>query len=120
MSAAGLPDCADVAYEHERIVHTIGNLTLSGYNSELSNKVFEKKRTKLAESGLSMNQEIAAHETWGAKEIAERGAALTEKIIAIWPGPDENVVDKVIQEPSTLRSLVASIVAEIPAGRWTS
>lgn len=118
--AAGLPEGADVTYEHERIVHTLGNLTLSGYNSELSNKGFDEKRPMLASSGLRMNQEIAEHESWGAEQIAARGADLVGKVIALWPGPDESVVGTATEEPSAMRSLVASIVAEIPAGRWTS
>ncbi len=118
--AASLPEGADITYEHERIVHTLGNLTLSGYNSELSNKGFDEKRQMLAASGLRMNQEIAEHESWAADQIAARGAALAHKIIALWPGPDESVVGTGAEEPSAMRSLVASIVAEIPAGRWTS
>lgn len=118
--AAQLPEDVDVAYEHERVVHTIGNLTLSGYNSELSNKGFAEKRTMLKASGLLMNQEIADHDAWGAPEIAARGAQLAEKIIALWPGPNESLVGAVTEEPSAIRALVASIVAEIPAGRWSS
>lgn len=118
--AAGLPEGANVTYEHERIVHTLGNLTLSGYNSELSNKGFDEKRPMLASSGLRMNQEVAGHEAWGAEQIAARGADLAGKVIALWPGPDESVVGTAAEEPSAMRSLVASIVAEIPAGRWTS
>ncbi|WP_243884492.1 DUF4268 domain-containing protein [Cellulomonas fengjieae] len=118
--AAGLPDHADVAAEHERIVHTIGNLTLTGYNSELSNRPFAAKRAMLAESGLRMNQEIAAHEAWGTEDINGRGADLAEKIIALWPGPNEALTGASDDQPSGTRRLVASIVAEIPAGRWTS
>lgn len=120
MFAAGLPSDADVAYEHERIVHTIGNLTLSGYNSELSNKAFDEKRAMLAESGLRMNQDIAAHETWGITEIATRSAAIAERIVTIWPGPDESVIGPINGDPSSMGRVVAVIVAEIPAGRWTS
>jgi alkylated DNA nucleotide flippase Atl1 len=118
--AAGLPDGADVTYEHERIVHTLGNLTLSGYNSELSNKVFAAKRPMLAESGLRMNQEIAKNDIWGTVEIHARSSELAERIIGIWPGPDETLIPSRDDEPSALRAVVASIVAEIPAGRWTS
>ena len=50
--AAGFSADADIDYEHERVVHTLGNLTLSGYNSELSNKPFEEKRMMLAKSGV--------------------------------------------------------------------
>lgn len=116
--AAGLSAEADINYEHERIVHTLGNLTLSGYNSELSNKPFAEKRQLLAKSGLSMNQAIASHVTWGAREIDARSTELAEKIIELWPGPDESAVAN--PEPSEVRSRVASITARIPAGCWTS
>jgi len=118
--ATGLPEGSDVTYEHDRLVHTIGNLTLTGYNSELSNRAFDEKRAMLAESGLRMNQEIAANEVWGIAEIARRSSDLAEKIIALWPGPDETLAEIEADEPSAMRRQVASIVAEIPAGRWTS
>jgi len=118
--ALSLPDGADLDYEHDRLVHTIGNLTLTGYNSELSNRPFDTKRTMLAESGLRLNQEIATHEAGGTIEIDERGSLLAERIIELWPGPDEALAGSGGEEPSAMRRLVASIVAEIPAGRWTS
>lgn len=119
--AAGLAEGADVTYEHERLVHTLGNLTLTGYNSELSNHPFSDKRAKLATSGLLMNQEIVGHESWGAAEIAERGSLLAERVIALWPGLDESVVDDAAsEETSALRATVAEVLGAIPAGRWTS
>ncbi|GAB3244308.1 DUF4268 domain-containing protein [Nocardioides dilutus] len=119
--AAGLAEGADVTYEHERLVHTLGNLTLTGYNSELSNHPFTDKRAKLATSGLLMNQEIAGHGSWGAAEIAERSSLLAERVIALWPGPDESVVnDAASEETSALRATVAEVLGAIPAGRWTS
>lgn len=118
--AAGLRDDADIAAEHERLVHTLGNLTLTGYNSELSNQPFSDKRPELGKSALRMNQRIAEHQTWSAAEISARGTALAEQIIDLWPGPNEALSGAKDDEPSETRRLVASIVAEIPAGRWTS
>ncbi|MFE4196429.1 DUF4268 domain-containing protein [Paenarthrobacter sp. NPDC056912] len=117
--AESFADDADIDYEHERLVHTLGNLTLSGYNSELSNKPFQEKREMLAQSGLFMNHAIAAHGLWGAEEINARSSALAEKIIELWPGPDESITAG-DDEPSALRSQIAGILAEIPAGRWTT
>lgn len=119
--AAGLAEGADVTYEHERLVHTLGNLTLTGYNSELSNRPFTEKRAKLATSGIFMNQEIANHESWGADEIAQRGSLLATRAIELWPGPDETVLDDPSSdETSALRAAVAEVLGAIPAGRWTS
>ena len=119
--AAGLEEGADVSYEHDRLVHTLGNLTLSGYNSELSNRPFSQKREMLATSGLLMNQAIAEHESWGLTEIVERNANLAEKIIELWPGPDEDLAaDAESAEVSALRSTVSEILAALPAGNWTS
>lgn len=114
-----LGDGADIAYEHERIVHTLGNLTLSGYNSEMSNSPFEKKKGWLATSGLRMNQIIAEHSKWGPVDIVSRANDLAERIIELWPGPDESLAG-VDDTPSELRGAVAAVVPEIPAGRWSS
>lgn len=118
--AEGLPEDSDVTYEHERLVHTLGNLTLTGYNSELSNRPFAEKRERLATSGLLMNQEIARHLAWGAAEITARGRELAERVLAIWPGPDESVQADEPGETSELRAAVAQVLAAIPPGRWTS
>lgn len=117
--AAQLPEGADVVYEHERVVHTLGNLTLTGYNSELGNLPYGRKREMLAKSGIRLNQGIVSREQWGVPEIRERGALLAERIIELWPGPDESLLVGRTDE-FELRGLVASVVAEVPAGRWTS
>lgn len=114
-----IADGTDVTTEHERLVQTLGNLTLTGYNSELSNRPFSQKRTQLAASGLRMNQEIAARERWGPVEITERAAAIAERVISLWPGPDETIAE-VTDNGDTRRSTVAIILAGIPAGRWTT
>src|SRR5690606_11371689 len=73
---------------HRQLVHTLGNLTLSGYNSELSNNSFAAKRERLSQSGLVMNQEIAACYRWGKTEILARSDRLADRAIALWPGPE--------------------------------
>ncbi|GAA4056271.1 HNH endonuclease family protein [Nonomuraea soli] len=67
-----LEQLAEDEGQHRQFVHTLGNLTLSGYNSELGNSSFATKRRQLGQSGLLMNQEIAARERWGKAEILAR------------------------------------------------
>ena len=72
---------------HQKTVHTLGNLTLTGYNPELSNGPFPVKREKLAQSNVAMNKEIALEDGWGFVQIEERGRRLAERALGIWPGP---------------------------------
>lgn len=78
------PNADDV---HQRFVHVLGNLTLTGYNPELSNRPFSEKRALLRDSNLAMNKEIAAEPVWTAEQIEARGRRLAERAIQVWPGP---------------------------------
>ncbi|WP_462186640.1 MULTISPECIES: ADP-ribosylglycohydrolase family protein [unclassified Frankia] len=102
---------------HRRLVHTLGNLTLTAYNPKLADHEFTEKKKLLADSGLAMNREIAGQDRWGREEIQNRGRALAERIVKIWPGPDESVVPP----PQDQRwTLMIRVLAAIPPGRWTS
>ncbi len=75
-------------------LHTIGNLTLTGYNSELGNLSFTEKRNKnggFSSSPLWMNADIAKLEHWNKKEIEERANVLSESALKIWSLPDLKV-----------------------------
>jgi hypothetical protein len=68
-------------------LHTIGNLTLTTYNKELSNKSFKDK--KILDKGLdkrySLNEFVLKQDIWNDKAIVERTGILTERAIKIWP-----------------------------------
>jgi hypothetical protein len=68
-------------------IHQLANLTLTGYNSELSNSPFEKKRKLLNESSLRMNRRIAEEERWTPAEMKARVEELWPLMRDIWPGP---------------------------------
>ena len=72
---------------HASLLHTLGNLTLTGYNPELSNSPFSEKRSLLQDSNLAMNREIAEEAEWGPEQILSRAKRLAERAIEIWPGP---------------------------------
>jgi uncharacterized protein with ParB-like and HNH nuclease domain len=72
---------------HKRLLHTLGNLTLTGYNPNLSNKPFADKRQEFVNSKLSLNT-IFKHKTnWNEDVIRERSKELAEKVVKMWPRP---------------------------------
>ena len=69
---------------HELYLHTIGNLTLTAYNTELSNDDFKAKKKILDESHLEMNTYFADIQKWTRKEIEDRAEILAKKALEIW------------------------------------
>lgn len=87
------PNSAEI---HSTWLHRLANLTLSGYNPNLSNKTFAEKRDAAEggykASGLKMNQRIARKETWGLAELEERNRELVVLALKIWPFPQSGFV----------------------------
>lgn len=84
----------DLGPEWERIqktwLHTLGNLTLTGYNPELSDRPFIEKRNMkggFAESPLRMNQGLANLERWTEDSIRWRAGRLAARAIGVWSVP---------------------------------
>jgi uncharacterized protein with ParB-like and HNH nuclease domain len=76
---------------HEKYLHTIGNITLTGYNPELSNKPFKEKRDMeggFADSPIRLNQSLAKLEHWNENEILNRARTLVDLAVQIWECPD--------------------------------
>lgn len=84
---------------HGAFLHTIGNLTLSGYNPELSNKRFAEKKNILLNSNISLNRNLINYEIWNDYTIKKRAEILCETAIYIWSLPErynyssENTID---------------------------
>ncbi len=74
----------------DRWLHTLGNLTLTGYNSEYKDHPFLTKRDLLggfAQSPLRLNQELGRLDLWNEASIKKRGERLAKKALGIWPMP---------------------------------
>jgi uncharacterized protein with ParB-like and HNH nuclease domain/predicted transport protein len=74
----------------ERYLHTIGNLTLTGYNSEYSDRPFSEKKSMkggFLESPLKLNKVIAAQEKWNETAILERANQISDETLKIWQSP---------------------------------
>ncbi|MCG2687460.1 DUF262 domain-containing protein [Candidatus Parcubacteria bacterium] len=83
---------AEIGPEWERIqntyLHTLGNLTLTGYNSEYSDKPFIEKRNMkggFIESPLRINKEVANKDHWTESEIISRAETLSSQATKVWP-----------------------------------
>ncbi|GAA7844550.1 DUF262 and DUF1524 domain-containing protein [Helicobacter pylori] len=75
---------------HDKYLHTIGNLTLTGYNTEYSNKSFQEKRDMekgFKDSPLKLNQGLRDLESFGEEEIKKRANDLADWTLKIWTYP---------------------------------
>ncbi len=72
---------------YERWLDLLGNLTLTGYNSELSNDTFSKKKERLADSHFVLNEWISRQDHWREAEMLARTSLLFEGAIKAWPRP---------------------------------
>ncbi len=72
---------------HARLVDTFGNLTLTGYNTELGNLSFLEKKAKLTNTHIELNRWILQQSNWRELEITDRAKAILLKANALWPGP---------------------------------
>lgn len=87
-----------------RYLHTIGNLTLTGYNPELSDRPFFEKRNMeggFAGSPIRLNRGLADLKVWNEEAILNRTTFLANKAVKIWTIPEltEEVLEQYRREP---------------------
>lgn len=74
----------------KKYLDTIGNLTLTAYNSEMSDRSFMEKMDipgGFKESALRLNKYVVLQNEWNEKHIQERANELAKKAESIWPYP---------------------------------
>lgn len=69
---------------HGEWLHTVGNLTLSGYNSDMGNLPFDEKKKVLSNSHIELNRDIVACGVWNGDKIKARAALLADRALIIW------------------------------------
>lgn len=73
---------------HEKYLHTLGNLILTGYNSELGDKPFEKKKEKLEETITHiavLYSDVKDKSEWNSGNMEKRAKRLAEIILKLFP-----------------------------------
>lgn len=88
---------------HSKYLHTIGNLTLTAYNSEMSDKTFSEKLEMpggFKESGLRLNTFLVHQTTWNKDLILKRADVLSKLSNEIWfyPKVADDVIAKYTEE----------------------
>ncbi len=88
---------------HDKYLHTIGNLTLTGYNEKYSNNSFQEKRDMekgFKDSPLRLNQNLKDLESFGEEEIKKRANDLADWALKIWtyPNLDAETLEKYKQK----------------------
>jgi len=81
---------ADWERVHETWLHTLGNLSLTGYNSEYSDHPFERKRDMkggFKESPLRLNEGLGQLESWNETQIQARADRLAQQANKVWTAP---------------------------------
>src|SRR5690606_5405506 len=74
----------------EAWLHTLGNLTLTGYNAEYSDRPFDEKRDMpggFKESPLRLNEGLGALTVWDEAAIQARAHRLAEQAAGVWAAP---------------------------------
>ncbi|MFF0614114.1 DUF262 domain-containing protein [Nocardia tengchongensis] len=87
---SGADSAHDIQQNH---VHTLGNLTLTGYNSSLGNRSFDYKKDRTDgngnyigfRNGLRLNEDVMKADQWTDTEITERTRRLAQQALELFP-----------------------------------
>lgn len=108
----------DWQVDYELYLHTLGNLTLTAYNTELSNDSFPEKQKRLTKSHLELNRYFESISKWDKTGIEKRSNALANLALTVWPyfgemttesASEDNVTGK---KPKTLTILGQQMVVQ--------
>ena len=93
--------------DYDKWLHNIGNLTLTAYNSEYSNRKFSEKRDGIPtlpdmkgfkDSCVAMNKYVSEQEHWTLQNIKTRCNWFAEQACKIWPYPTTSYKPVVLEE----------------------
>ena len=85
---------------HNEYLHTLGNITLTGYNSIMSNRPFLEKRDiekGFKDSKLSLNKYLWNLEIWDENTIIKRAEKLKNIALKVWSYPTTKYESHIIE-----------------------
>ena len=101
----------------ETWLHTLGNLTLTGYNAEYSDRPFAEKRDMkggFRESPLRLNEGLGELTVWDEDAIQRRAEALAQKALSVWKGPSLSNEVLASYSPKTVEQARAYTIEDHP------
>ena len=100
--------------EHEQLLHTLGNLTLTNYNPELSNRPYPEKRALLADSHVALNAYFGDVTNWNEGEIQRRADALADLALTVWPYFGTPRLTSAASTPTGVQPGAADVTSTVP------
>lgn len=104
---------------HETYLHTLGNLTLTGYNSEYSDRPFTQKRDMeggFGQSPLRLNKGLGGLTRWDEDAILKRAEELANQALEVWVYP--NLDPKVLKACKKTKTTVGYTIGDHPNLRF--
>lgn len=94
-----------------RYLHTIGNLTLTGYNAELSDRPFQEKLNMhggFRDSPIRLNESVRKCTKWNEEAIQDRGLELAQLACKVWPSaqPSPKSLEKLQKLSASARGMI--------------
>lgn len=78
---------------HKKWLHTIANLTVTAYNSELSNAPFSKKKEMVFNEGsIRLNDYVRSQSSWTETQLENRKHELVKEALSLWQYPNTDFV----------------------------
>ena len=93
-------------------LNKLGNLALTNYNPEMSNKPFEEKKGWYKDAKYLYTNDLTDYEDWDIEQIASRGSELADLCVGIWALPNE-------YQTTTLDDFVEDVSKKKPAFRFS-
>jgi uncharacterized protein with ParB-like and HNH nuclease domain/predicted transport protein len=94
---------ADWQRVQQQWLHTLGNLTLTGYNAEYSDRPFVDKRDMTGgfkQSPLKLNAGLGQFDAWNEAAIQARAGRLADQAVAVWTAPKLDAATLAVYQPA--------------------
>jgi len=98
-------------------LHTLGNLTLTGYNAEYSDRPFTEKRDReggFKESPLKLNAGLGQLDDWNEAAIQKRAGQLADQALTVWTAPKLDAATLATYRPGKAPATMAYTIEDHP------